>query len=113
MDQQQKRQDDNFVHITEFLNGVKWSYVWSKKQIGRGGTWILYKLFQMSFEWIALNRHIVNQQPEAFSSHLVAAVGDVRLEKFVLLDFRFSFFYFLSIFLILNVIFYCIIDRCS
>ncbi|EPB72770.1 hypothetical protein ANCCEY_08134 [Ancylostoma ceylanicum] len=41
---------------------------------------------KMSFEWIALNRHIVNQQPEAFSSHLISAVGDVRLEKSLACD---------------------------
>ncbi|RCN51955.1 hypothetical protein ANCCAN_01742 [Ancylostoma caninum] len=41
---------------------------------------------KMSFEWIALNRHLVNQQPEAFSSHLITAVGDVRLEKSLVCD---------------------------
>ncbi|KAL6741083.1 hypothetical protein Aduo_014374 [Ancylostoma duodenale] len=41
---------------------------------------------KMSFEWIALNRHLVNQQPEAFSSHLISAVGDVRLEKSLACD---------------------------
>ncbi|KAK6754562.1 hypothetical protein RB195_013513 [Necator americanus] len=41
---------------------------------------------KMSFEWIAMNRHVVNQQPEAFSSHLVTAVGDVRLEKSLACD---------------------------
>ncbi|KHJ93644.1 hypothetical protein OESDEN_06441, partial [Oesophagostomum dentatum] len=41
---------------------------------------------KLSFEWIALNRHIVHQQPEAFSSHLIAAVGDVRLEKSLACD---------------------------
>ncbi|VDM58929.1 unnamed protein product [Angiostrongylus costaricensis] len=36
---------------------------------------------KMSFEWIALNRHVIQKQPEAFAAHLVTAVGDVRLER--------------------------------
>ncbi|CAJ0591911.1 unnamed protein product [Cylicocyclus nassatus] len=39
-----------------------------------------------SFEWIALNRTKVKEQPEAFSSHLISAVGDVRLEKSLACD---------------------------
>ncbi|KAJ1351115.1 hypothetical protein KIN20_007067 [Parelaphostrongylus tenuis] len=41
---------------------------------------------KMSFEWIALNRHVVHQQPEAFAAHLVTAVGDVRIEKSLACD---------------------------
>ncbi|WKY10774.1 hypothetical protein Q1695_002830 [Nippostrongylus brasiliensis] len=41
---------------------------------------------KISFEWIALNRHLVHQQPEVFSSHLVIAVGDVRIEKSLACD---------------------------
>ncbi|VDO56307.1 unnamed protein product [Haemonchus placei] len=41
---------------------------------------------KLSFEWIALNRHIAHLQPEAFSSHLATAVGDVRLEKSLACD---------------------------
>uniref|UniRef100_A0A0K0DNG8 SH3 domain-containing protein n=1 Tax=Angiostrongylus cantonensis TaxID=6313 RepID=A0A0K0DNG8_ANGCA len=41
---------------------------------------------KMSFEWIALNRHVIHQQPEAFAAHLVTAVGDVRLEKSLACD---------------------------
>ncbi|KJH49971.1 hypothetical protein DICVIV_03918 [Dictyocaulus viviparus] len=41
---------------------------------------------KMSFEWIALNRHVIYQLPEAFASHLITAVGDVRLERSLACD---------------------------